>query len=102
MNSNKFHMTKSGRKSQIPKGNKLANNVGVIPFYTKEAFPKLEKDSSDEDEGEVKKADTTSIPVKIDRAGSIRLQYRDQSIDKFVVTVLCFKIDLCLLNVDTG
>lgn len=70
MNSNKFHMTKSGRKSQIPKGNKLANNVGVIPFYTKEAFPKLEKDSSDEDEGEVKKADTTSIPVKIDRAGS--------------------------------
>ena len=63
-------MTKSSsRKSSIPKGNKLPNNVGVIPFYTKEAFPNLEKNSSDEEDGEVKKADTTSIPVKIDRAG---------------------------------
>ena len=65
-------MTKSSsRKSSIPKGNKLANNVGVIPFYTKEAFPNLENNcSNDEEEGEVKKADTTSIPVKIDRAGT--------------------------------
>ena len=63
-------MTKSSRKSAIPKGNKLPNNVGIIPFYTKEAFPKLEKDSSDDEDGEVKKADTTSIPVKIDRAGN--------------------------------
>ena len=61
-------MTKSFRKSAIPIGNKLANsNVGIIYFYTKEAFPNLKKNSSDDEDGEVKKANTTSIPVKIDR-----------------------------------
>lgn len=60
-------MTKSARKSSIPKGNKLANNIVIIPFYTKKAFPNLEKNSSDDEDEEVKKADTMPIPVKIDK-----------------------------------
>ena len=63
-------MTKSSRKSNIPKGNKLPNNVGIIPFYTKEAFLNLDKDSSNDEDGEVKKNDSTSIPIKIDQGGA--------------------------------
>ena len=48
----------------------MANNVGIIPPYSKESFPKLENNSSDEEDGEVKKADITFILVKIDREGN--------------------------------
>ena len=62
-------MTKSSSKNKqhIPRGNKHANNQGIINFYTHKAFPTLAKHESDDEEGEVKKNDTTSIPVKIDQ-----------------------------------
>ena len=61
-------LTKSSSKTKhlIPRGNKHANDKSIIPFYTKKAFPSLAKNDSDDEEGEVKKTDTTSIPVKID------------------------------------
>jgi len=46
------------------KGNKTQDE-GVIPFYTKEAFPSQEKKSKDEDDDSVKVIEETLVSLKL-------------------------------------